>query len=92
MEIEKGKTYKYLKEMREIPESVKENLKNYTRIKRTILDVLKEGDMTVGQISEKTGLPRHDVLYYLMTLAKYGFVQTGGIDDMDEYFYYKIKA
>jgi len=92
MDIEKGKTFKYLKEKREVSESAKENLKNYTRIKKSILDALKEGDMTIIQLSEKLNMPKHEAVYWLMTLAKYGFVQTGAIDDMDEYYHYKIKA
>lgn len=91
MDIEKGKTFKYLREKREIPEHVKENLKNFTRIKKSILDALRENDMTVEQLSEKLNMPRHELFYYLMTLAKYGNVQTGSIDDMDEYYFYKIK-
>jgi len=31
------------------------------------------------------------VMYYLMTLRKYGDVETGEIDDMDEYYSYKRK-
>ena len=90
MEAEKGKTAKYLREKQGIPERVKENLKEYNQIKRKITEVLKEGDLTVAQIAEKTGLSRTDALYYLMTLVKYGSVKVGEIDDMDEYFTYKL--
>ncbi len=88
--VEKGKTAKYLREKQGIPERVKENLKEYNQIKRKITEVLKEGDLTVAQIAEKTGLSRPDALYYLMTLVKYGSVKVGEIDDMDEYFTYKL--
>jgi predicted transcriptional regulator len=91
MDIEKGKTFKYLREKREVSESAKENLKNFTRIKKSILDALKENDMTIDQLTQKLSLPKHEVVFYLMTLIKYGFVQTGAIDDMDEYFSYKLK-
>ncbi|MDX9772174.1 MAG: ArsR family transcriptional regulator [Bacteroidales bacterium] len=90
-EIEKGKTYKYLREKRGVSEAAKENLKNYTRIRKSILDALKEGDMTVAQLSQKLAMPGHEVVYYLMTMVKYGLVQTGEVDDMDEYFTYKLK-
>jgi hypothetical protein len=30
-------------------------------------------------------------MFYLMTLVKYGSVEAGDIDDMDEYFSYKLK-
>ena len=88
--VEKGKTAKYLREKQGIPERVKENLKEYNQIKRKITEVLKEGDLTVAQIAEKTGLSRPDALYYLMTFVKYGSVKVGEIDDMDEYFTYKL--
>jgi hypothetical protein len=90
MEIEKGKTHRYLKEKREIPEAVKENLKNFNRIKKSILEALREEDMTIDQLTLKVGMPKHEVVFYLMTLIKYGFVKTGPIDDMDEYFSYKL--
>ena len=92
MEVEKGKTAKYLREKREVSAEVKDNLKKYNQIKKALLGALKEEDMTVPQLSEKLKMPTHEVMYYLMSLLKFGFVQTGEIDDDDEYFYYKIKA
>jgi len=91
MEIEKGKTHRYLREKREIPEAVKENLKNFNRIKKSILEALKEEELTIDQLTQKLSLPKHEVVFYLMTLIKYGSVQTGSIDDMDEYYTYKLK-
>ena len=35
-------------------------------------------------------MPSDEVVYYLMSLVKYGFVKTGDIDDMDEYYTYKL--
>jgi predicted transcriptional regulator len=91
MDIEKGKTYKYLREKREVSEAAKENLKDFSRIKKSILEALRESDLTIDQLSQKITMPKHEVVFYLMTLLKYGLVQTGSIDDMDEYFYYKLK-
>jgi len=88
--VEKGKTARYLREKQGISEKVKENLKEFNQIKRKITEALKENDLTVGQISEKTGLSGPDTLFYLMTLVKYGIVKVGEIDDMDEYFTYKL--
>ncbi len=92
MEIEKGKTAKYLKEKRPVPKQVTEQLKYFTKIKKNILNALKEGDKTVPQLAEVLNLPKDEVLFQLMSLLKYGFVETGEIDDMDEFFYYKIKS
>lgn len=91
MEVEKGKTAKYLREkLGGIPEQAKENLKTFNHIKKKILEALKEEDLTVKQLTEKLEMPSHEVMYYLMSLVKYGFVKTGEIDDMDEYFTYKL--
>lgn len=91
MEAEKGKTHKYLRDKREVPETVKENLKHFTRVKKSILESLRDGEMTVNQLADKLEMPKGEVVFILMTLIKYGFVQTGQIDDMDEYYSYKLK-
>lgn len=91
MEVEKGKTAKYLREkLGGIPEHAKDNLKEFNAIKKKMLDALAEEELTVIQMSEKIGMPTHEVVYYLMSLVKYGLVKTGEIDDMDEYFSYKL--
>ena len=91
MEIEKGKTAKYLREkLGGIPEQAKENLKVFNGIKKQMLDALAEEDLTVKQLTEKLQMPSDEVVYYLMSLVKYGFVITGDVDDMDEYFTYKL--
>lgn len=91
MEVEKGKTAKYLREkLGGASEQAKENLKEFNRIKKLMLDALAEGDFTVKQMTEKLNMPSDEVVYYLMSLVKYGFVKTGDIDDMDEYYTYKL--
>ncbi len=35
-------------------------------------------------------MPKPEVTYYLMSLVKYGIVAIGEIDDMDEYYSYKL--
>jgi len=91
MEIEKGKTFKYLRDKREVSQTAKDNLKEFMKIKKAIMDDLKEGDLTIEQLTQKLNMPKHEVVYYLMSLIKYGYVQTGAVDDMDEYFSYKLK-
>lgn len=91
MEIEKGKTVKYLKEKREVPKKVTEQLKYFTKTKKAILTVLKEGDKTIPELSKELNIPADEVMFQLMSLLKYDVVETGEIDDMDEYFQYKIK-
>lgn len=92
MEIEKGKTAKYLREkLGGVPEQAKENLKEFNQIKRKIVDALAdEAELTVKQVAEKLEMPVHETMYYMMSLVKYGIVKAAEIDDMDEYFTYKL--
>jgi predicted Rossmann fold nucleotide-binding protein DprA/Smf involved in DNA uptake len=86
-----GKTAKYLREkLGGIPEQAKENLKVFNAIKKQILEALKDEDLTIKQLTEKLNMPSDEVVYYLMSLVKYGFVKTGEVDDMDEYYTYKL--
>jgi hypothetical protein len=91
MEREKGKTFRIMREKREVSQQAKDNLKSYNAIKKEICDALKERDMTIDELSQTLRRPKHEIVYYLMSLVKYDFVETGAIDDMDEYFSYKIK-
>lgn len=90
METEIGKTAKYLRDKQGIPEKAKEQLKEYNLIKKVITDALKEEDLTIAQLSEKLQMPKSEITFYLMTLVKYGLIVTGEIDDMDEYYTYKL--
>jgi hypothetical protein len=91
MEVGKGKTYKFLREKREVSQTAKDNLKQFIKIKKSILDSLQECDMTIEELSVKLNMPKQEVVYYLMSLVKFGFVQTGAVDDMDSYYSYKLK-
>lgn len=88
--VEIGKTAKYLREKQGVPEQVKDELKEFNRVKRLIIDALQNEDLTIAQLSEKLQMPKHEVMYYLMSLVKYGIAATGEIDDMDEYYSYKL--
>jgi DNA-directed RNA polymerase specialized sigma subunit len=90
MEAEVGKTAKYLRDKQGIPEKAKENLKEFVRIKKALIDALKNEEMTIPQLSEKLSMSKDEVTFYLMTLVKYGDVAVGEIDDNDEYFTYKL--
>ncbi|SDB93192.1 helix-turn-helix domain-containing protein [Williamwhitmania taraxaci] len=86
----KTKTINILKETRKVPAHVLEGRKKYVRIRKAILESLKEEGKTIPQIAEATQLPLSETTYYLMTLHKFGEVAVEGIDDMDEYYIYKL--
>ncbi len=86
-----GKTIDIIKKKREVPASVKENMKAFNKIKRQIIKSLETEEKTVPQISKEIDLPLDVVTYHLMTLQKYGNIEAGEVDDMDEFYFYKLK-
>lgn len=91
MSTERIMTFKILREKRKVSDRVKENLKQFNKDKKAILEALGKGDMTIVQISNETGMPKDKTMYILMSLVKFGFVSAGTVDEMDEYFTYKLK-
>lgn len=91
VDVEKGKTAKYLRDKQGVSDDAKEQQKEFNRIKKQMLDALKDGELTIAQLSVKLEMPTDETMYHLLSLVKFGFVQTGEIDDMDEYYSYKLK-
>ncbi|MFO7827856.1 MAG: CoB--CoM heterodisulfide reductase iron-sulfur subunit A family protein [Bacteroidales bacterium] len=60
-------------------------------ISKKILQTLETGAKAIPEIAAEIQYPADDVLYYLMSLRKYGFVKdTDEIND-DEYYLYELK-
>lgn len=91
MSTERIMTFKIMREKRKVSDRVKENLKQFNKDKKAILEALGKGDMTIVQISNETGMAKDKTMYILMSLVKFGFVSAGTVDEMDEYFTYKLK-
>lgn len=85
------KTIDIIKQKRTVSEEVKEKRKEFVRIKKLILKALETEEKTIPQISKETELPIEVVTYHLMSLRKFYEIEEGEIDDMDEYFFYKLK-
>lgn len=86
-----GKTIDIIKQKREVSDKVKENLKAYNKIKKSILKALEDEPKSVPQIAKEIDIPQDIVTYHLMTLQKYGNIEVDDMDDMDEYYLYKLK-
>ena len=89
---EKRLTINYMKEQRDVPDALRERMKEFRGIRKMILESLKSEPMTIPEIAERTGLEKDVVTYNLMTLRKFGEVETDRTDDLDEYYYYRIKG
>jgi len=85
------RTLDLVKKERQASAEVKENLKQFNRMKRAIRQALEDGPMTIPELSDKLEMDRAEITYHLMSLRKYGLVTAGEQDDMDEYFYYQLK-
>ncbi|MEA3496580.1 MAG: hypothetical protein U9R42_11140 [Bacteroidota bacterium] len=90
-DTKKEKTVNFMKEKRTVTEEVKTKVKEFNKLKRTILKVLESGNKTIPQISKETNLSTEIVTKSLMTLIKYGKINPVGMDDMDEYYFYELK-
>lgn len=86
---EKKQTFKVMKEKREVPGRVRAGVKEYNRLKKKIKGAIRDVPKSIPQIAAETGLPGETVVFYLMTLMKYGEVEVDRLDDMDEYYFYK---
>jgi len=84
------KTIDHIKEKRTVSEELTKKRKEFTRIRKLILKSLETEPKTIPQIARESELPLDVVTYNLMTLRKYGEIEAGEIDDMDEYYYYKL--
>lgn len=85
------KTIKYIKEIRTVPKELKDQVKAYNKLRKLILNALKEKPKTIPEISDEINIESDIVTHNLMSLRKFGKVEVDSIDDMDEYFYYKLK-
>ena len=91
MSTEKIMTVKILRETRKVSDEVKENLKQFNKDKKSVLEALGQEEKTIAQLSVATGMSKDKTMFILMSLIKFGFASVGSVDDMDEYFTYKLK-
>ena len=76
------------KRMGGVPQEVVERNKEQNRIRRTIVEAMRQGSSTVPEIAEAAKLPGHEVLWHVMTMKKYGEVIEG--EQQGDYFKYAL--
>lgn len=91
MEENKGQTFRQKRETHIVPQHVKDKLKEYNSIKKRITEIMGEEEWNIPNLATKLELSTTETLYYVMSMLKFGQVVTTGVDDMDEYYFYKIK-
>jgi DNA-directed RNA polymerase specialized sigma subunit len=85
------RTIDIAKKERQVPAAVKEELKQFNRMKRSIRQALADGPLTIPELADKLNITKAEATFYLMSLRKYGIVTAGEQDDMDEYYFYQLK-
>ncbi|MCK9612993.1 MAG: FAD-dependent oxidoreductase [Bacteroidales bacterium] len=75
------------------PENVKKplNLKRYPEIWTRIATCITDEHKTIPEIAKQIGEDIGLVTWHLMTMNKYNYVQSDGMDKKGQYFYYKLK-
>lgn len=75
-------------QVRDLREVIREEM----LMRDKIVDVLKEGPLTVPEIAQALGCPSYEVMYWVMGMRKYGYVsETGDVTD-EGYHRYKAAA
>ncbi|MGC8606750.1 MAG: winged helix-turn-helix domain-containing protein [Vulcanisaeta sp.] len=74
------------------PKELTEYVREITTIRSKIVNCLrKDGELTVKEISSKTGLPENVVFWHLMTMFKYGLIEPTEKTD-DGYYKYRLRG
>ncbi len=87
----KTRTIDIIKQKRSVADSVIEGRKKFNSMKKAIKEALKEAPKSIPQIAAEITMPVHETTYYLMAMQKFGEVMVDSLDDMDEYYFYKLK-
>ncbi len=77
--------------LEEVEEEGKVGMKEYPQVWREILAGMTNEKNTIPQIVENSKLPGELVTFHLMTMNRYAVVVPAGMDEKEEYFYYKVK-
>ena len=68
-----------------------QSLAGYPKIWRTIANALSDKPLTIPQIAEQINISVQDVTWNVMTMNRYGFLESTGLDKDEAYHIYKLK-
>ena len=66
-------------------------MKEYPQIWKSILQTMEGTKKSIPQVAEELSANKDLVTYHMMTMNKYSIVAAAGMDEKEEYYYYKIK-
>jgi predicted Rossmann fold nucleotide-binding protein DprA/Smf involved in DNA uptake len=86
----KDRTIDIIKQKRTVSATATEERKKFNSYKKAIKDALKDEPKSIPQIADIIQMPLHETTYYLMAMQKFGEIAVDSLDDMDEYYFYKV--
>jgi predicted transcriptional regulator len=78
------------KEHRETVQKAQELLKAQQSARKALERTLQGAPHTVPQLAKATGLPAHEVLWYVASMKKYGLLAEAGTDESGDYYFYRL--
>lgn len=75
----------------EVVESGGTRMKEYPQIWKSILQTMEGTKKSIPQVAAEISADRNIVTYHMMTMNKYSIVMADGMDEKEEYYYYKLK-
>ena len=80
----------------EVSDEAEENtngatMKEYPQIWKSILHTMDGTKKSIPQVAEELAADKNMVTYHMMTMNKYSILAAAGMDEKEEYYYYKIK-
>ncbi len=67
------------------------NLAGYPKLWRNIAKSLYDKNLTIPQISSEIGINSHETTYNVMSMNRYGFIESVGLDEEEVYHIYQLK-
>jgi len=59
-------------------------------MREEIARLLQDGPMTIPELADSLGQPRHEVLIWTMAMRRYGVVEEAGQPDEEGYYRYQL--
>lgn len=91
--VEEKREKKPIQALRErrggLPKELVERSRQQAKTHKLLTAALKDGPKTVPKIAQITGLPTHELFWYLMGMKKYGQIIEG--EERDGYYQYALK-
>jgi len=69
---------------------VREIIRDEHLMRRPILEAMADGPLTIPQIADAVGKPRHEVVCWVMGLRKYGHITEIKEADDDGFYPYRV--